>query len=241
MKPRKKPKLRRLLPLLVVLALALAALIYIGIYYRADETALKALSSDTDVTVTRTDYGWFFDGPSDERSLIFYPGAKVEEAAYAPLMRALAQSGVDTCLVKMPGRIAFFGTKKAADVMAQHTCGHWYIGGHSLGGVAASAFAADNATFLEGVILLASYPTEALDDHLNVLMIRGSEDGVLNLEAYHDSLKYVPASAEEYVIEGGNHAQFGSYGFQKGDGAATITAEEQVRETVQAVLSYMES
>jgi len=31
----------------------------------------------------------------------------------------------------------------------------------------------------------------------------------------------------EEEIEGGNHAQFGNYGAQKGDGAASISAEEQ--------------
>ena len=235
MTSRTKRKLNRCL-LLIPLLLALAALIYIETYYRADETALAALKTDAIVTVSQTDYGWFFDGPSDDKALIFYPGAKVEEAAYAPLMRALAESGVDACLVKMPGRLAFFGTKKAAAVMEQHDCGHWYIGGHSLGGVAASAFAADNAELLDGVILLASYPTEALDDSLTVVTIYGSNDEVLNLKAYRENLKNVPADASEYVIEGGNHAQFGSYGFQKGDGTAAISAEEQVRETVQAIL-----
>ena len=33
-------------------------------------------------------------------------------------------------------------------------------------------------------------------------------------------------------MEGGNHSQFGNYGEQKGDGKATISAEEQQRQTV---------
>lgn len=40
-------------------------------------------------------------------------------------------------------------------------------------------------------------------------------------------------------IEGGNHAQFGNYGPQKGDAPAQITAEEQQRQTVAAVEAFL--
>ncbi len=46
---------------------------------------------------------------------------------------------------------------------------------------------------------------------------------------------YEPAGAREHVIEGGNHAQFGSYGPQQGDGEPLVSAEEQVEETVTAI------
>ena len=35
----------------------------------------------------------------------------------------------------------------------------------------------------------------------------------------------------EYVINGGNHAQFASYGNQAGDGVATISNENQRKQT----------
>jgi len=41
------------------------------------------------------------------------------------------------------------------------------------------------------------------------------------------------------VIQGGNHAQFGNYGKQKGDPDATITAEEQQNITVKAVADFL--
>ena len=40
---------------------------------------------------------------------------------------------------------------------------------------------------------------------------------------------------QEEVIEGGNHAYFGKYGFQEGDGDATITNENQIETTVDIV------
>ena len=42
-------------------------------------------------------------------------------------------------------------------------------------------------------------------------------------------------------IEGGNHAQFGNYGKQKGDPDATISSDEQQNITVTAIVDFIES
>ena len=42
-------------------------------------------------------------------------------------------------------------------------------------------------------------------------------------------------------IEGGNHAQFGNYGPQKGDPPAAISAQEQQAQTVAAIEAFLES
>ena len=83
---------------------------------------------------------------------MFYPGAKVEETAYAPLLRAIAEAGMDACLVKMPFRLAIFGVDRADRVMAAHDYERWYIGGHSLGGAMAARYAAGHASRLAGVV-----------------------------------------------------------------------------------------
>ena len=61
----------------VVLAFVIAALVFFLGYYKADETAMAALESDGEVAVSKTDYGYFFDGPEEDEALIFYPGAKL--------------------------------------------------------------------------------------------------------------------------------------------------------------------
>ena len=43
----------------------------------------------------------------------------------------------------------------------------------------------------------------------------------------------------EKVILGGNYAQFGSYGKQSGDNDASISAENQWNETVEAIESFI--
>lgn len=227
---------KRWIPVLILALLIGAFLIYTGNYYRADETARAALVSDAEVAVSETSYGWFFDGPSTDDALIFYPGAKVEAEAYAPFLRLLAQDGLDVCLVRMPFHLAFFGINRADSVMAQHTFRRWYIGGHSLGGAMAASYAASHGNALTGLVLCAAYPTKPLDASLLELTVYGSEDTVLNLKRVADGAAYAPDTALELVLAGGNHAQFGSYGVQSGDGAASISAAEQQRQAAAFIL-----
>ena len=109
----KKRKALRI-ALLILVVLCAACVLYLSDYYRAEPEALRALESDALVQVSETDYGWYFDGPASDRALVFYPGGKVEETAYAPFLRLLAEEGLDVCLVRMPARLAFLGMDRAA-------------------------------------------------------------------------------------------------------------------------------
>lgn len=231
-----KKKLRWMIPLALIICLLAAFLIYTGNYYHADAAALAALETDDAVAVTRTGYGWFFDGPSEDDVLVFYPGGKVEETAYAPMLRLLAEQGMDVCLVKMPFRLAVFGANRAEDVLAAVDHENRYVGGHSLGGAMAADYAAGHSAELRGVILFAAYPTKALDSDLLLLSIYGSEDGVLNLDKVAAGRQFAPTKYLEQVIDGGNHAQFGNYGVQKGDGAASISRQDQQTQTAALIL-----
>ena len=228
-----------MIPLLILILLTGGSIWYISDYYHADENALAALHSSQDVNVSEADYGWYFDGPGTESALVFYPGAKVQETSYAPLLHELAHEGIDVCLVKMPLRLAFFGINNAEKAMAQYDYGRWYIAGHSLGGVCASFYAEKHADTLDGLILLASYSTKKQDAELDTLLIYGSNDGVLNMDQYHANRVNLSEDAVEKIIHGGNHCQFGSYGFQKGDQTADISAEEQVEETVMDIVAFV--
>ena len=78
-----------------------------------------------------------------------------------------------------------------------------------------------------------------LDENLPALLVYGSNDGVLSMKRYTKYLKNVSSAASEHVIQGGNHCQFGSYGFQKGDGKAEITPQEQIEETVRVIREFI--
>ena len=176
-----------------------------------------------------------------ETGLIFYPGGKVEYTAYAPLMRALADNGVLGVLVRMPLNLAVLNMNAANGIPEQYPqIKHWYIGGHSLGGSMAASHAAKNASAYEGLVLLASYSTADLSTSgLSVISIYGSEDGVLNMEKYAEYKCNLPTVFEEHIIEGGCHAEFGSYGPQDGDGVPMLTGEEQIAETVRLLTAFL--
>jgi len=228
-RPKKKRRIGRwirlgLLALLAVIAVVLG--VFFFTYYHADETALLALESDDEVTVSETDYGYFFDGKSTKDVLIFYPGARVEETAYAPLLRRIAEMGADVCLVKMPLRFAIFGINKADDVVEKYDYENWYIGGHSLGGAMAAKYAAKHQDKIKGVLLLAAYSVDTLGRDQKVVICYGDQDKIVNMKKIDEIGRYALQYSVE-VIPGGNHAQFGNYGFQRSDGTATISAELQ--------------
>ena len=230
---KKTKKTRRLLiPLGIVLLLALACFLFTLSGYRAGERAIAALSSDA-VRVEQTDFGFLFDGPSEAAALIFYPGGNVEETAYAPLLHALAADGPDVFLVRMPLRLAVLDQNAADGIMARYDYDKWYIGGHSLGGAVAANYASSHD--LDGVILLASYPTHAVDEPMLVLC--GTEDGVINRARLDAAGNY--GAVERVDLTGGNHAQFGDYGAQKGDGIAAISPDQQQSRTVEAVEAFL--
>lgn len=232
--------------------LAGVIIVYFGTYYHADNLAIEALQGAKDVNVaeiTQEDEsikGWYFDGPGTDSALVFYPGAKVEASAYAPLMEKISSSGIDCYLCDMPLNFALLGRHAAESIRAgaMNSYEKWYIGGHSLGGVAA-AMAADDAEeegsegAWDGIILFAAYPTEELNTP--ALSIFGTEDKVLNAEKYSKTKAdgLWPADFTEVVIRGGNHAQFGSYGEQKGDGIPAINAAEQQKETADSISAWI--
>lgn len=240
---RRTSKLKLVAGMFAVLiaVLSAACVIYVKDFYRADETALEAMVSDHQVTVNRLERSVAFLPEEPACGLIFYPGGKVEYTAYAPLMRELAENGVLCVVPEMPGNLAVLNPKAAKGIPEQYPeVTEWYLGGHSLGGSMAAAFAADHAEDYEGLILLASYSTVDLrESGLRVLSVYGSEDGVLNFESYHDNRNNLPESTEEIVLDGGNHACFGSYGLQDGDGAARISPEKQVEKSAEHMLAFL--
>ena len=76
-------------------------------------------------------------------------------------------------------------------------------------------------------------------DGLQAVTVYGSEDRVLNRKKLEQGRPFLPEKAVWLEIPGGNHAQFGDYGAQKGDGTASISAQEQLRQTEDVILNMM--
>jgi hypothetical protein len=234
---KKKTKIGRKITIGIVTTLIVlfgAFYIYTLDYYRADDYALEVFSGD-DVNIKREEnrITVYPNEPIDEnKALIFYPGGKVEAIAYIPLLEQIANRGITCILVEMPFNLAVFNINAADSVYAQYPeIEKWYIAGHSLGGAMASSYMADNSEKVNGLILLGAYPVN--DAVVPTLAIYGSEDIQLDLTKLEDTENKVE-------IEGGNHAYFGNYGEQKGDGTATISREEQQSIAVEEIVTFIQ-
>ena len=236
----KKLKMALYIILALIILIAGFSLWYLNDYYHADASVNAYLNGTDNVSVEKIDNGLFLDGPGNDSALIFYPGAKIEYTAYLPLFTELANDGVDCFIVEMPFNLAFFGLDSADSIVSNSnfTYDKWYISGHSLGGVVASYYVTNHSTDYDGLILLASYPAEDLNN-VSVLSIYGSNDKVFNKETYDKSKGLMDYNLTEYVINGGNHAQFASYGNQAGDGVATIPSENQRKQTEKEILEFI--
>ena len=218
------------------LVLVGAGALYLGNYYHANDDALAALEGDDTVSVTSTGNILRFDGPGQQTALLFMPGAKVEARAYAPLMLLVARGGVDCFVVSPPANMAFLGENMMEECLRENQYGHWILGGHSLGGLVAASYVSSHPQQADGLVLLASYAPGPIDQSIAVCSVYGSEDGVLNRELYAEAQSRLPQGHAEVCLEGGNHAYFGSYGPQRGDGKAALTPAQQQEQTAQAIL-----
>lgn len=218
---------------------------YVSDYYHADSSALAAAADengiDDGVTVRQlSDKAVAFVPENPTAGMVFYPGGKVQPEAYAPLMEQCAQQGILCVLVKPHFNLAIVDQNAAEDIVGQFPdVSTWIIAGHSLGGVVASNYLKKHENDFAGIAFLAAYPTSDLSDYGGrALSIVGTEDRVLKHEKYVDAQSKLPASAHELQIVGGNHAYYGSYGEQAGDGTAIISRAEQQAQTADALVQF---
>lgn len=234
----KKEKRISIIVVAIFMILLIGCGIYINDYYQADEAAQVAMESEL---VQQSENYITFHAENSKKGFIFYPGGKVEAEAYAPLMQALSKEGIFCILMEMPFNLAVLDIDAADGIQETFpNIQQWYIGGHSLGGSMAASYAAEHSEDFEGLVLLASYSTADLKESgLDVISIFGSEDHVLNRMKYEEYTSNLPLDYQEFVIQGGCHAYFGSYGPQEGDGTPTISSEAQIETTVLLLSEYI--
>jgi pimeloyl-ACP methyl ester carboxylesterase len=223
------------------------------IAFRAGAEAHQALRSDPVVVVTSEAGVWRFmpasstSTSSRRTGLVFFPGFLVDPIAYAPLARAVAEAGFPVYLVTLPRRGAFGGAKdpelaSRVNRLMQQTdiASHWVLAGHSLGAVVACDFAARSLPRFAGLIG-TTHPRDVSLDALAVPVTKiiGTHDGLATLAEVEENKSKLPISTNWVRIEGGNHSQFGWYGFQPLDYRATISAASQRRQMLDAVIAML--
>lgn len=244
--------MKKLIPIICILFLS------IGCSYLPEDFDNQNLviTEDTDFIELRSNF------PSVRSiDVLFYPGGLVDPHAYIEALQQLLPTVSSVTIAKHDANLAVLDINKAdvfLDNLVESESGIKILMGHSLGGAMACSYASNNLGAFDGLVLMASYPTEnfsLVDYSGSVLSLTGSLDGVLDLEKFEEAKAFLPAGEiinsidlfpdvlEEnttvyFDIEGGNHAQFGSYGAQNGDGKPTISKEYQHAQVQGAIIEF---
>ncbi len=233
---RKPRRGRRIVSRILLGLLALLGLVTVGFLIwantgvmRAEPGPLAAVAANPAVTITDSPEAIILT-PSDGDStdgLVFIPGAKVGAGAYVSnLSGVVERDGVTVIITKPTLNLAFFDLRPLGDFTELAPgVNQWFVGGHSLGGVKACQFATEPV--LSGLVLFASYCANDLSaSDLPVLSIGGSQDNLSTPAKIENASDRLPSDAEFIIVAGANHARFGDYGPQSGDGTATINSDE---------------
>ena len=190
-------------------------------------------ASNASIVESPTDIAMVPANAAPSKGLIFYPGARVEAMAYADVLRPVVDAGYLVIILKEPLGLSLLDGGQASSAMSGHPeVRSWAVGGHSLGGVSAAAFAQSNAD-VQGLVLYASYPLDSMRDraNLSVVSVSGTADQLSTPAKIDLSRELLPADATYVPVQGGIHAFFGDYGVQPGDGEPSIDragAQEQI-------------
>ena len=184
------------------------------------------------------------DGGADVL-LILYPGGLVRPHAYAWIGVALAPVGIRTLVPTMPLDLAVLGRDRADRLIDGKRDGERLVvvGGHSLGGAMAAAWAARAPERADGLILMGAYPAGGDDlsaAGLPTLVLAAEHDGLATLDEVREGLARLPPSAGLEIVDEAVHAFFGRYGPQRGDGLPRVpraTAEAEIAGAIEAFLA----
>ena len=219
--------------LAVVLLLVVIGLVWAHSVMAGDrEAALEVWRNDA-IEITSTDAAIVME-PSDNASatgLVFVPGAKVDPYAYMYKLSGIVEDGVTVVITKPTLNLAIADLRPLdAFTSAAPGVERWFVGGHSLGGVKACQYAEGGDT--AGVVLFGSYCSSDLSGSgLPVLSFVGENDGLSTPEKVEGAAGNLPDDAVTIDIPGANHADFGDYGVQPGDGESTAD-DSDVRQLI---------
>ncbi|WP_228851809.1 alpha/beta hydrolase [Aegicerativicinus sediminis] len=241
---KRKWSIRKKLRMLWVLA-GIAFMLWQFYSMQAHNVENSLMQSDDQLTFHNTsDFYSYTPTAYYNSTLIFFPGALVQPKAYIPLCRNIAENNVKVYLIKMPWRQATMGYNKIKELdILKNSTMTYILAGHSQGGKMAAQFVYENPDAIDKLILIGTtHPRDIslADQTLPILKIYGTNDGVADEATMLKNKPMLPEKTEFKRIEGGNHSQFGYYGFQLGDDKANISRELQQKETLESILEFMD-
>lgn len=228
--------------LIIVLMVAIGGYTWVNQTYAPTEELFSLVSENSYEKVG----DFYVFNPQDseiETGIVLYPGALVEPLSYAYYAQELAKEGYLVAIAEVPLNLSIISNEIGEQFISQHEeIDSWYVAGHSMGGVSATTYAANHLEKIDGVILLGSYPassTDLSDTNLDVLSLYAEYDGLSTEEKIFSKEGNLPSTTTYVKILGGNHAQFGMYGEQSGDGLATISVIEQQNQIINQTVQFL--
>lgn len=216
------------------------------VVYPADRAATIEVYRSGLVTVDNHPQGIIISPTSAdiaEEVFVFYPGGRVDPLAYLPPLAHTAHTlGLRVVISKPPLNLAIADTRAIGD-LASLAGPHGAIiaAGHSLGGVRGCLNAEDPR--VSHLVLFASYCANDLTrrDDLRVLTVLGTNDGLTERQRVDAAAVSLPPGSTVVTIRGANHASFGAYGPQTGDGPSDITSDAMSHELTTILATFLQS
>ena len=204
-------------------------LTFFHIVFPADRAATLDVFRDSRVAVEARDRKVVMSPTGDTHSVgvLYFPGARVDPYSYLYPLADVAAQGATVVIVDPLFNMALIDTRGVEELTGDlPAISEWVLAGHSLGGVKACLEASHPS--VTHLVLFASYcATDISSLDIDVLQVVGSQDGLLDNDLRLEATSLLPAGEETtLVIPGANHADFGTYGPQPGDGPSAYTHEE---------------
>lgn len=220
--------------------------------YRANADSRQAALTDPRVAVAHADNRWTFL-PQGMRphatGLLFFSGALVDPRAYARLARDVAEAGYPVAVIELPWRGAL-GSAEGSPVLERGIatvaglpdvqC--WVLAGHSRGGEVASRYVLTHPGRIAALLLVGTSHPRDVDLSslaLPVTKLVGDRDGLATPARVARNRHLLPPATHWVEVTGGNHSQFGGYGFQPGDRFARIPHEAQQQRLAEETLRLL--
>ncbi len=211
--------LRVLAIVLLVVAVATVGLLgWLATGDEADLSDLEAALAGYDVAVTYDDDIMTISPVSgvstDAVGIAFLPGTRVQREAYvatwAPIVEA---TGVAVHMAAVPLNLPALASDPFTQIIAAHPeTSTWVVGGHSMGGFEAAAFAESAEVTPAGLLLWASGPkgSDLAGTDITTLLVAGASDAVLPPDRLVDE-ELLAADTTIEIIDGMVDGQFGRY------------------------------
>lgn len=135
---------KRVVKFLLISVVSIVVISFIGFYIWTQQVYKPIDELDKLVDFISVKDDWLVFAPDQEikAGIIIYPGAKVDSEAYSYIAQEVSKQGYLVGIPNVRLNLPILDINKADQLIDKYSdINQWYIGGHSLGGVAATSYA----------------------------------------------------------------------------------------------------